>query len=141
MRIALRLPVFLLALVAAAGLAASGPARAGDCAHATTQLQMDQCASQSYHTAQTQLAVVYGQIAKRLKNDPGKTKLFVTAETAWANFRDAECKFASSASAGGSSYPMVVNSCLQRLTAARVKDLKAYATCAEYDSSCPVPAQ
>jgi uncharacterized protein YecT (DUF1311 family) len=124
-----------------AALTTAAPADAADCAHATTQLQMDQCAAKALHADQTQLTTAYDQIAKRLKSDPGKMKLFITAETAWANFRDAECKFAASATAGGSIYPLVVNTCLDRLTALRVKDLKAYANCAEYDSSCPVKAQ
>jgi uncharacterized protein YecT (DUF1311 family) len=137
----MRLSVLLFVLLAAAGFSGPVAAQSGDCAHATTQLQMNRCASQSLRDAQAQLTVAYDRIAKRLKGDPAKTKLFVAAETAWANFRDAECKFGSSASAGGSIYPTILNTCLQRLTAARVKDLNAYATCPEYDSSCPVPAK
>jgi uncharacterized protein YecT (DUF1311 family) len=102
---------------------------------------MNECADASYKQADAKLNVVYKQITARLKHDPAKTKLLVNAETAWVAFRDAECKFAASASAGGSIYPMVVSGCLERLTIARTKDLTAYSKCSEYDSSCPVPAQ
>lgn len=66
----MRLCLFLCALVATAALTTAAPAGAADCAHATTQLQMDQCAAHALHADQTQLATAYDQIAKRLKSDP-----------------------------------------------------------------------
>ena len=128
-----------LCLFALIVLATTGVASAADCAHATSQRQMEECAGLALQKADGQLNAVYKQIVNRLKNDKPATALLVAAETAWIHFRDAECAFSSSASAGGTIYPMVVDGCLERLTLVRVKELTAYTKCSEYDSSCPVP--
>jgi uncharacterized protein YecT (DUF1311 family) len=133
----MRFFLFVVILLATT-LAAPGGASATDCANATSQSAMDECADISYKKADATLNADYRTILGKLKSDPAKTKLLASAETAWIVFRDAECKFSASATAGASIYPMMVTGCLERLTLARVKDLKTYLSCSEYDMSCPV---
>lgn len=101
---------------------------------------MDECAAASLRKADAALNDVYRQIMSRLRNDEDAKRRITAAQRAWIGFRDAECTFAASKGAGGSAYGMVVASCKDELTAARVKRLQTYLECEEGDLSCPVPA-
>ncbi|MFI8226844.1 lysozyme inhibitor LprI family protein [Pseudomonas sp. NPDC085632] len=110
-----------------------------DCANASDQATMNQCAGQDFKAADKELNTVYQQITARLKDNPDGKKLLVSAQRAWLGFRDAECKFSSSGVTGGSVYPWVYSSCLTGVTKVRVESLKQYLKCEEGDMSCPVP--
>ncbi|WP_460100979.1 lysozyme inhibitor LprI family protein [Pseudomonas sp. H3_C08] len=110
-----------------------------DCANASDQATMNQCAGQDFKAADKELNTVYQQIIGRLKDNPDGKKLLVSAQRAWLGFRDAECKFSSSGVTGGSVYPWVYSSCLTGVTKLRVESLKQYLKCEEGDMSCPVP--
>lgn len=110
-----------------------------DCANASDQATMNQCAGQEFKAADKDLNAVYQQITGRLKDNPDAKKLLVSAQRAWVGFRDAECQFSSSGVTGGSVYPWVYSSCLSGLTKVRVETLKQYLKCEEGDMSCPVP--
>ena len=110
-----------------------------DCANASDQATMNQCAGQDFKAADKELNTVYQQITARLKDNPDGKKLLVSAQRAWLGFRDAECKFSSSGVTGGSVYPWVYSSCLTGVTKVRVEALKQYLKCEEGDMSCPVP--
>lgn len=116
-------------------------AHALDCANASDQVTMNQCAAQEHKAADKELNALYQQISARLKNNPDSKKLLVGAQRGWIGFRDAECKFASSAVTGGSVYPLIYSNCVTELTKARVETLKNYLKCQEGDLSCPVPGQ
>jgi uncharacterized protein YecT (DUF1311 family) len=115
-------------------------ALAQDCANATSKMAMNVCADQAYRMADAELNTVYSQITDRLKHDKDSAKLLVNAQKAWLTFRDAECTFATSASAQGSVYPMLVAQCRDGLTSKRIDELKAYLRCEQGDLSCPVPS-
>ncbi|TMU79368.1 lysozyme inhibitor LprI family protein [Pseudomonas fluorescens] len=110
-----------------------------DCANASDQATMNQCAGQDFKAADKELNTMYQQITARLKDNPDGKKLLVSAQRAWIGFRDAECKFSSSGVTGGSVYPWVYSSCLTGVTKVRVESLKQYLKCEEGDMSCPVP--
>ncbi|WP_435037508.1 lysozyme inhibitor LprI family protein [Pseudomonas neuropathica] len=110
-----------------------------DCANASDQATMNQCAGQDFKAADNELNTVYQQVTGRLKDNPDGKKLLVSAQRAWLGFRDAECKFSSSGVTGGSVYPWVYSSCLTGVTKVRVEALKQYLKCEEGDMSCPVP--
>ncbi|MBY8936104.1 lysozyme inhibitor LprI family protein [Pseudomonas fluorescens] len=110
-----------------------------DCANASDQATMNQCAGRDFKAADKELNTVYQQITGRLKDNPDGKKLLVSAQRAWLGFRDAECKFSSSGVTGGSVYPWVYSSCLTGVTKVRVEALKQYLKCEEGDMSCPVP--
>ncbi|MEN2397434.1 lysozyme inhibitor LprI family protein [Pseudomonas halotolerans] len=113
--------------------------QANDCANATTQGAMNQCAAQEHEAADNELNQLYKQITTRLKDDPQAKQLLVKAQRAWISFRDAECKFSASGVEGGSVYPLVHSNCTTAATKARVKTFKTYLKCEEGDLSCPVP--
>ena len=110
-----------------------------DCANASDQATMNQCAGQDYKAADRELNAVYQQITGRLKDNPDGKKLLVSAQRAWIGFRDAECKFSSSGVTGGSVYPLIYSNCMTAVTKVRVEALKQYLKCEEGDMSCPVP--
>jgi uncharacterized protein YecT (DUF1311 family) len=77
---------------------------------------------------------------KSSEDADGKKALaaLTTAQRAWLAFRDAECAFVGSRTAGGSISATIVASCLAGLTDKRTDALKAYMDCPEGDLSCPV---
>lgn len=129
-RLLLALTPFLFTSVAHAAV---------DCANASDQATMNQCAAQENKAADKELNTVYQQITARLKNNPDGKKLLVSAQRAWIGFRDAECKFSASGVAGGSVYPLIYNNCIASVTKTRTEALKQYLKCEEGDMSCPVP--
>ena len=77
-----------------------------DCANASDQATMNQCAGQDFKAADKELNTLYQQITGRLKDNPDGKKLLVSAQRAWLGFRDAECQYqAKSATASYSSAP------------------------------------
>ena len=116
----------------------SAAVQADDCANASTQSAMNECAGKQYKQADSQLNALYKQINSRLQDSPDSKKRLVSAQRAWVAFRDAECSFAASGVEGGSVYPMIYSGCLAELTEKRVAAFKNYLDCQEGDLSCPV---
>ena len=110
-----------------------------DCANASDQATMNQCAGQEFKSTDKELNAMYQQIIGRLKDNPDRKKLLVGAQRAWIGFRDTECKFSASGVEGGSVYPLIYSNCLTTVTKARIEALKQYLKCQEGDMSCPVP--
>lgn len=129
-RLLLALTPFLFTSVAHAAV---------DCANASDQATMNQCAGQEYKAADKELNAVYQQITARLKDNAEGKKLLISAQRAWIGFRDAECNFSASGVAGGSVYPLIYSNCLTSVTKVRTEALKQYLKCEEGDLSCPVP--
>ncbi|AYD66415.1 DUF1311 domain-containing protein [Achromobacter sp. LC458] len=109
------------------------------CGKGSTQTDMNLCADQAYRQSDKDLNAAYRSVIDRLKDDSTKTTQLQAAQKAWLFFRDAECAFSSGGATGGSIYPMVLSQCLDKLTQARTKELRAYLKCKEGDTSCPVP--
>jgi uncharacterized protein YecT (DUF1311 family) len=109
------------------------------CVNATDQSTMTACAAAAFKTADKQLNDVYRQIGERLADDADTRNLLADAQRAWIKFRDTECDFQSSATAGGSARPMIVAMCLDGLTQVMVRDLRKYLNCEEGAMDCPVP--
>lgn len=125
----------------ALALMLAGPAVAQDCGDDADQAALNQCADKAFAAADATLNDRYKAIMARLADDPDTRKLLVTAQRAWLDFRDKECRFAASGVEGGSIEPMIVSGCRQALTEARVAALEVYLACEEGDLSCPVPAE
>jgi len=131
-----------IATAAALILAASAQAQPlKNCSNAETQTDMNLCADQAYRTSDADLNAAYKDVTQRLKDDKTKLTQLQAAQKAWLFFRDAECAFSSAGTTGGSAYPMVLSQCLDKLTQARTKELRAYLKCEEGDMSCPVPGK
>ncbi|MEO8810923.1 MAG: lysozyme inhibitor LprI family protein [Rhodanobacter sp.] len=129
-----------LTLILVATLAPVSIAWADDCANANSQADMSMCAEAAYKKVDAELNAAYRHIMERLKSNQASARLLVTAQKSWLGFRDAECAFNSSGTAGGSIQPMLVTQCREDLTRKRVQQLKNYLQCQEGDTSCPVPA-
>ncbi|WP_339548256.1 lysozyme inhibitor LprI family protein [Pseudomonas sp. RA_35y_Pfl2_P32] len=129
--------VFLLSVLS---LLATTGAQADDCASASNQATLNECAAKQYQQADAQFNTLYQQINGQLKDNPQGKKRLLTAQRAWLAFRDAECTFAASGVEGGSVYPMIHNQCLADQTQKRVETFKSYLDCQEGDLSCPVRA-
>ncbi|MCW0211351.1 MAG: lysozyme inhibitor LprI family protein [Achromobacter sp.] len=132
-----------IAAVAVLALAAGAQAQPQplDCGKAATQTDMSLCADQAYRKSDAGLNAAYQEVNARLKDDKTATTQFHAAQRAWLFFRDAECAFAAGGTSGGSAYPMALSTCLDKLTQARTRELRAYLKCGEGDLTCPVPGK
>lgn len=129
-------------IAAAAILLASGAqAQLIKCDQASTQTDMNLCADQAYRKSDAELNAAYKEAMTRLKDRKDAATQLEAAQKAWLFFRDAECTFSSGGLTGGSAYPMALSMCLDELTQARTKQLRAYLKCEEGDMSCPVPGK
>ncbi|PIJ52049.1 hypothetical protein BL250_02045 [Erwinia sp. OLTSP20] len=112
------------------------PALAVDCDNASSQSEMNQCASEEYKKADDELNSVYKQT---LKSTSGKQKtLLQQAQKKWISYRDADCHFQTFKSMGGSLWSMNVSGCLRDKTRQRTSELKNMLNCPEGDVSCPL---
>ncbi len=129
-------------IAAAALLLASGAqAQVLKCDQSSTQTDMNLCADQAYRKSDADLNAAYQEATTRLKDDKDAATRLQAAQKAWLFFRDAECAFSAAGATGGSAYPMVLSTCLDALTQARTKQLRAYLKCEEGDMRCPVPGK
>jgi uncharacterized protein YecT (DUF1311 family) len=132
-----------VAVLGLLAMASTPAAQAEDCGDASDQGAMNRCAGKSFQQADSQLNTLYQRITSRLKKDVDAAetlKALVAAQRAWVAFRDAECAFVGSKTAGGSVQPTIISSCRAGVTEKRIADFKAYLKCEEGDLSCPVPA-
>ncbi|RCS22196.1 DUF1311 domain-containing protein [Phyllobacterium salinisoli] len=106
-----------------------------DCNNALTQAEMDSCASQAYEAADAELNKVYKQVVAAMQakdkagpqanGDSGSAlEALRQAQRAWISYRDRQCELAGLEARGGTMEPMLVSSCLARLTRSRTKQLK-----------------
>lgn len=118
-------------------------ARADNCNNAPDQTSMNECSAKASKRADDELNLLYQRIMGRLKEggaDSADTRTaLVAAQRAWIAFREAECAFVGSRTAGGTIGPTIVASCLTDLANDRINDFKRYLKCKEGDLSCPLP--
>ncbi|AOR64822.1 lysozyme inhibitor LprI family protein [Pectobacterium wasabiae] len=112
-------------------------AAALDCNNANTQLDMSQCADQTYKKVDDELNKLYQDIVKRTVIEEHKA-LLKSAQRRWISYRDADCEFQTFPTTGGSVHGMLYSQCLTQKTAARVKEFKSMLRCKEGDLSCPL---
>lgn len=110
-------------------------ARAADCAAATTQARMNECAHEDFLVATAGYAASYKAISDKL--GPRQKDQFRRTQKLWIKYRTAACNFESSGVAGGSAQGMVKSQCDARMTRARTAELEKLASCQEGDLSCP----
>src|SRR5688572_1567151 len=71
-------------------LPASPAALAADCANATDQATMNECADAGFKKSDAELNALYKKIEQRLKDNGEAKKMLVAVQRAWVSFRDAE---------------------------------------------------
>ncbi|RQS08762.1 DUF1311 domain-containing protein [Burkholderia sp. Bp9002] len=130
----------LTGLLLSLAMAANAHAQA-NCANAPDQAAMSACADRAYKKSDAELNRAYQAVTTRVRDNRPLADKLVSAQRAWVAYRDAECGFSSAGAEGGSVYPMVVSTCLDDLTKARLESLQGYLSCEEGDLACPVPAK
>lgn len=94
------------------------------CNYGGNQQEMNACAVRDFKVADAELNIVY---KKLLANLSVKQKAKLKAEQrGWLANRDPDCRTQSAESLGGSVWPLDFYSCLERMTRARVSDLKTW---------------
>ncbi len=109
---------FSLALILMAGAAQA--ACPGD-----TQFEMNECAATDFQNADTQLNATWEQ-AKVYMDGIGQGAALLDAQRKWLAFRDAACAAEIAPYEGGSIQPLILWTCLARLTQARTEDLRNF---------------
>lgn len=120
-----------------AALLLSAQALADDCANASTQMEMNTCATAQFQTADKKLNETYQNALKRA--EPPQRDLLKKAQIAWIALRDADCALVSSGTEGGSIQPMIASQCMTDKTDEREAFLASLLQCEEGDLSCPLP--
>jgi uncharacterized protein YecT (DUF1311 family) len=105
-----------------------------DCSNATTQAQIDACATQALKKADVQLNDSFNALLHKVSG-AGRQKL-QTAERSWIQYRDAQCAFNTMGSAGGSIHPASLAACEEGLTRMQTTVLNSQLHCQEGDASC-----
>ncbi|MGW8247275.1 MAG: lysozyme inhibitor LprI family protein [Acidiferrobacterales bacterium] len=92
------------------------------CNYEGTQAQLNVCAFRDFNIADVELNRVYKKLMSSLKSE--SKKVLIDEQRAWLKMRDPQCKMeANSEAEGGSMWPMVYNSCREKLTKARTQQL------------------
>lgn len=110
-------------------------ASATDCGDLNTQLAMNQCALAEFQKADKKLNALYNSYRAWLEED--QKRQIKGVQLAWIKFRDSACEYESSGVKGGSVYPLILQTCLTRMTNERIRELSTLANCREGDLSCP----
>ena len=105
-----------------------------NCSTATTQIDMEQCATAALNKADAELNQTYVDYRNQL--DREHQNQIRDVQLAWIKYRDLSCKYATS-STGGSAHGLALQTCLSDKTLQRTQELKALAACREGDLTCP----
>ena len=129
------LPIALLLAATLTNFAAAQSNQpAPDCASATTQARMSECAHEDFLAATAGYAASYKSLSDGMTAT--QKDQFRRTQKLWIQYRTAACNFESSGVAGGSAQSMVKSQCDARMTRARTAELTALANCKEGDLSC-----
>ncbi|MCP4385731.1 MAG: DUF1311 domain-containing protein [Hyphomicrobiales bacterium] len=119
----------LLAASLGTGFAQSPP----DCANATSNVEMTDCAWKAYKAADKELNVVWKHVMATIKPedylpaDAAKTWKddLLSSQRAWITFKEKDCDAVAYEWYGGTGANLAVGSCLYNHTVQRTNDLKA----------------
>ena len=128
--------IFIFLLFIKSSILFAGEDAVKNCANIDfqTQGEMNDCATDNYHQWDVKLNSIYKKALEKYKSED--KKLLIIAERRWIAYRDAECKFETADTEGGSVHGMVYVGCLAYYTEARIKDLEMQLNCEEGDMSC-----
>lgn len=121
------------AMVNLPGANAAFAQEGADCTNPQTQMEMNLCAQQGFKAADEDLNYTYAlsmdymkRLDEYLPDDlVGAADALRDAERAWIQYRDNNCRAEGFAARGGSMEPLLVYSCLERLTRNRTEELRS----------------
>ncbi|MEY4983106.1 MAG: hypothetical protein RIR62_1372 [Pseudomonadota bacterium] len=127
---------FALALLLLPVLAAPLHAEGADCADPITQVDMNACAMAEFQAQDAVLNAVWSDAVGLMEGvdallpeaERGALAALRDAQRRWIAYRDAACAAEAWLVRGGSMEPLVLYSCLARLTAERTAGLQALQT-------------
>lgn len=136
MKIVFQLVMFL-ALGAVSATAADTPLYpVEDCGRFTVQMDMNKCAGANLEAADTALNEIYQEVMAQ-QGDAASKEQLKNVERAWIAYRDKESAFeVGPQKDGGSIWPMEMSNCLERMTAARIRELNELRGCTAGASAC-----
>lgn len=102
--------------------AGAAAAQKVDCANAMAQQDMNLCAAQEYQAADAVLNAEW-RVTLDWARGAGLEAELRAAQRAWIAYRDAACGVEAAVWEGGSMAPLILSTCMTRLTRARTDDL------------------
>ena len=119
-RVLLALALSCVALSAAAS--AQRRAANDPCRDPQSQAEMNMCAAKKFKAADAELNRVYNRLASMLEGD--NLARLKAAEVSWIKYRDDNCDYEADFFEGGSMRPLILSSCMERMTKARTVELR-----------------
>lgn len=107
--------VLVLTLLSGTAIAQDNP-----CSN-KTGMDMKECYDNEFKKADSELTKVYKQLLKR---DSRHKKQLVKTELNWIKWKDYECEYQSLMVEGGTAQPLLIQTCLTKLTKERTAHLK-----------------
>jgi uncharacterized protein YecT (DUF1311 family) len=109
--------------------------KAGPCAQARTQRDLNRCAHEAFLHA---FAVLSRQLQKLDAGlAPVQRQRWRGVQKSWLAYRTQACGFEASLLGSGSARPMVQWQCAARMTRERATELSRFMTCTAGDLACP----
>lgn len=121
-----RLQAVIAASVSLFGMHPAFPqlAPGGNCAKATTTVEINECTSRQARVADRQLNQVYQQLRPKISSK--QRQRLTQAQLDWIKFRDRTCEYEAGEFEGGTAASFTYSSCLARVTTQRTADLQRY---------------
>ncbi|MEO0545453.1 MAG: lysozyme inhibitor LprI family protein [Pseudomonadota bacterium] len=104
-----------------------------DCTSPQTQMAMNVCSGRDAETADAVLNDVWSNLRAKTRafdadaNIPEGERIsdqLLAAQRAWIQYRDGQCNAEGAQYYGGSIRPLIVNTCITRMTEARTQELR-----------------
>lgn len=123
-------------MIAALLLMAAAPADATDCDDASAQQMLNICAANAAQSTDAEMNAQWKRTAAEMKSrdteidrtydkQPGHFDTLLAGQRAWLIWRDKQCLLESFEMRGGSAAPMIHSGCFERITRARLEQLRA----------------
>jgi uncharacterized protein YecT (DUF1311 family) len=93
-----------------------------DCDRASTTVEINYCLGKSYEAADRDLNSLWKRLWREM--DEQEKKKYLEAQRAWLKYRDATCEAETFLSIDGTGYGGFLSGCLDRVTRARIEELK-----------------
>lgn len=122
---------FAILLLAITQFSAAAPDL--DCDNAMTQHAMNRCAAIAYERADAELNNLWREVRQQMRDQeevvddgrPSSWETLLEAQRSWIVFRETHCRLEGYDARGGSLEPLLVSSCLEKLTRQRIEQLEA----------------